>query len=445
MKQVKTLKGAASFYVVAFSTLILVIIATSFATVILSQVARSMNDDLSQSAYDSALAGVEDAKLAYANYRRCISAGKTAASVITQDGVVTCEEIIYWMEHPNCDMVGHILGRLPDNQESGEVEISDTIATNNGDVENNLNQAYTCVEIKTLLSDYRATLTSSNQVRAVKAEFENMTAEAVKTVRLSWYANSGNDVFHYNNFVNGRVAFMPATSASVATPPTIELQMVQTAERFTFDKVVSKSVGNTTDRATMYFVPINDCNSARSSGNTYTGLETGNCTGTTETHNQLSSAQVAKTNDQTIKNLPFGVWCPSNGVGTFMCSVDIELPSPIAENETSSRNNDTFMLMVTLPYGQPDTDFSLEYYSTSDRNILASAYASNYLLDIHGVQVEIDSTGRANDLYRRVEARLESSDVSFPYPYYAMELLGGSNQTVLEKNMTVTSEYNDYR
>ena len=64
-------KGAASFYIVAFSTLLLVIIATSFALVITSEIARTSNDDLSQSAYDSALAGVEDAKVAFSNYRRC--------------------------------------------------------------------------------------------------------------------------------------------------------------------------------------------------------------------------------------------------------------------------------------------------------------------------------------------------------------------------------------
>ena len=58
----KTKKGAASFYVVAFSTLILMIIATSFAAIIISEVTRTSNDDLAQSAYDSAMAGVEDAK-----------------------------------------------------------------------------------------------------------------------------------------------------------------------------------------------------------------------------------------------------------------------------------------------------------------------------------------------------------------------------------------------
>ena len=46
-------KGAASFYIVAFSTLILMILATSFAAVIISSLDRTANDDLSQSAYDS--------------------------------------------------------------------------------------------------------------------------------------------------------------------------------------------------------------------------------------------------------------------------------------------------------------------------------------------------------------------------------------------------------
>ena len=42
--------GAASFYVVAFSTLILTIIAASFATAIVAEITRTANDDLSQSA-----------------------------------------------------------------------------------------------------------------------------------------------------------------------------------------------------------------------------------------------------------------------------------------------------------------------------------------------------------------------------------------------------------
>ena len=56
MNKPKFKKGAASFYIVAFSTLILLIVATSFAAVIISEITRTSNDDLSQSAYDSSMA-----------------------------------------------------------------------------------------------------------------------------------------------------------------------------------------------------------------------------------------------------------------------------------------------------------------------------------------------------------------------------------------------------
>ena len=43
-------KGAASFYIVAFATLILIIVVMSFATIMISEMARTSNDDLAQSA-----------------------------------------------------------------------------------------------------------------------------------------------------------------------------------------------------------------------------------------------------------------------------------------------------------------------------------------------------------------------------------------------------------
>ena len=71
-------EGAASFYVVAFATLVFVIIAVSFAAVVVAEMVRTSNADLSQSAYDSALAGIEDAKLAFYNYQMCKEQGNFA-------------------------------------------------------------------------------------------------------------------------------------------------------------------------------------------------------------------------------------------------------------------------------------------------------------------------------------------------------------------------------
>ena len=83
--------GAASFYIVAFSTLILVIIAASFASAIIAEITRSSNSDLAQSAYDAALAGVEDAKAAFINYQNCMMAGGDSAVARRDDLSVRAE------------------------------------------------------------------------------------------------------------------------------------------------------------------------------------------------------------------------------------------------------------------------------------------------------------------------------------------------------------------
>jgi hypothetical protein len=54
-----------------------------------------------------------------------------------------------------------------------------------------------------------------------------------------------------------------------------------------------------------------------------------------------------------------------------------------------------------------------------------------------GVQSIVDSTGRANDLFRRVEARLEMIDTYFPMPDAALTLSGDGNN--LNKSFYVTN------
>ena len=426
----KFLKGATSFYVVAFSTLLLVIIAASFATVILSEVTRSSNDDLSQSAYDSALAGVEDAKLAYSNYLRCMQGS----------GGTRCGEIIDAMQNPSCDMVAKMLGR---NIQNGEVMITET-TTSDG---SQMNQAYTCVKIDTKLSDYRANLTTDNNVRIVKASFEDgVSADNIGAIKFSWYTRRKTETLKFTNFDagnkwsgNDRVTFMPVGETQPSTPPTMALQIVQTSGDFVLGSYDGKegyglnsmSNGSQTDRATLYLVPTNDANISGSGFiNTYNG-----------NRNEINAGVVAATNDQAIAKKPFVVYCDDDGDTDFVCSVTIELPDPIG----GGRNNDTFMILVTLPYGEPDTDFGIEYIcknNVSCGNNEASNGNGGDTATISGTQVTIDSTGRANDLFRRVETRLETTDTSFPYTYYALELLGDGE--TLRKAMTVTCENNYY-
>ena len=460
-------RGVASFYIVAFSTLILTVVSVGFSTVILSEITRTANDDLSQSAYDSALVGVEDAKLAYANYRRCREQG-AGATKPNGDGAVTCEEIVYWMQQePDCYMVGHILGRIGELAQD-EVKISDTV-TMSGNVTDEMNQAYTCVKIATEQKDYRAGLSSANSNRIVALNFDNVffddkkvAAKDIKRARLSWYLTRADMSLYFGNTVSNdsgvRVAFQPAKSTQTVAPPTVELQLVQTAENFkltdfdiaydsntqSIDKDNLKKAGGEgavaalergcgsgdacTDRATLYLVPMSDSGAASETDkNSYVGVWDSD-----KRRNDVSVNNVVKTNDRYISNKPFGVYCDENGTDEFVCSTYIELPGVIG----GDRSNETFMFVVNLPYGQPDTEFAMEFYVGDDNY-------NNPVL-IRDAQVTVDSTGRANDLVRRIETRLETSDTSFAYPMYALQLLGEGSGASLKKDMTVTSECNYY-
>ena len=428
-------KGAASFYVVAFSTLILVILAASFATAIVAEVTRTENEDLSQSAYDAALAGVEDAKLAFLSYENCIKQGVSICdSYRPSEGTdITCSDIIYWMRNPDCDMVAHILGRIGKN-ESGEVVVEETTSSN-GSAKNNMNQAYTCTMINTNLTDYRADLSASNSYKVVKVDLNGVAAKDIKSVRVSWFSNSGRKK-SYTNFYKNRVTFQPFSSNTEAVPPTIAVQMIQTAggesdgkeymSGFTFEQIGQATTDGRTDRATVYLVPVatsdvieDDDHKVGSYG--------------------ISAEEFANTNNR-AKNLPYVVSCSESS--EYACSTTIDLPLPIG----GDRNSDTFMFVISLPYGGPSTDFALEFCnedSCGDKNAYDLGNKDAAVVKLGGMQVSIDSTGRANDLYRRVELRMESEDSNFSYPFYAIQALGDDGYGYsLKKDLVVTTESN---
>ena len=176
-------KGAASFYIVAISTLILVIIAASFAAVIISEITRTSNDDLAQSAYDSALAGVEDAKLAYYNYQNC----KINSNYVTDSGL-SCRSVIEQVEgkvESDCDMVANIIGRgFGDNG----------VPVQEGDTANNMQQYYTCVKITNKTKDVLGTVSESNPEYIVRVKFDeedfSNVINKIQRVRIKWHSDS---------------------------------------------------------------------------------------------------------------------------------------------------------------------------------------------------------------------------------------------------------------
>ena len=435
MKQVRTKSGAAAFYIVAFSTLLLSIIALSFVTVIISEIVRTTNSDLSASAYDSALAGIEDAKAALLNYQSCINQGYEEKAPNTTNDMLTCEEIIWYMNHPDCDMVGHILGRIR-KADSQEVLVEETTTAGTG---NNLKQAYTCVKIQNKLNDYRSSLTSSTSSRAINISLTEEEADDLDAIRLSWYSNKNDGtIYNYGNTNGNKVTFPALDATSAAVPPTLSFQLFQTSTSFTLNDL-TMSKGSRTDRGTIYLVPT--ASTETSSTDTSNHLSAWD---STKSDNIIGSNAFVKANDKTATNVPYTIYCPDNSSTEFACTASIAIPRPIGD----SRNPDTFMIIVSLPYGVPDTDFAIELCTESvcskkaysEYTDLENASGKNDKMQISS-QVLIDSTGRANDLFRRVEVRLDNSNSYFSYPDYALQLLGNDGTANLQKDFYTTSEY----
>ena len=425
-------KGAASFYIVAFSTLILLIVATSFATIIISELNRTLNEDLSQSAYDSAMAGVEDAKLAYYSYQNCVA---------NEGGSSDCNTIKSIIDDPskwNCDMVAQILGRS-----EGGVMIQESTTNNN------MQQEYTCVKIQTVLKDYRSSLSSSDQLKVINAKFENGSmANKVQKIKVSWYDDTSWGRA-YSNSIGGKVTFWNAAQKALAVPPTISVAVLQTAENFNLSDF-DITVGNKTNRGMLYLVPTNNATAAASNteDNHYGAWSVA------KSENIIGAEALTKSNDKRTTNLPYLVNCPENSDSEFACSATIELPRPITDalNGGDIRSSDTFMVVVSLPYGNPSTNFAVEFlcgdgetcHTEEVKTEEGSETINNNTAYLNGVQIKVDSTGRANDLFRRVETRLQSSaDSSYLSIMGPLELLGNNDGSdLLRKVDAVKREWN---
>jgi hypothetical protein len=87
--------------------------------------------------------------------------------------------------------------------------------------------------------------------------------------------------------------------------------------------------------------------------------------------------------------------------GGYACSMSLQLPTPVGGGDAS------------IAYLR----LSSFYVGTHFRVSLGG-------VQFRGVQPVVDSTGRANDVFRRVQSRVDLYDTSFPYPDAAVDSAG---------------------
>ncbi len=382
MNMKSTKKGVASFYIVIFATIIFGVITLSFMRIILSEAGQSSDDDLSRSAYDSAMAGVEDAKTAVNRYYDCISNGGNAT---------TCNRATLFRD--NCDSGNGIgLAEYLYGYTGGEVAVQPG-------GENSSDQAYTCVTISDEVPDYRGTLSSDTRTKIVPLRVNDAsvtsTQEDVTKVRFRWYSvlNEGNDPDFTND---GRTKLADKNNATV--PPTIQLTYVKMSAGMTISDL--QKANNNAYYSTIILMP----NQEQATTNVVTEYDL-------RTAGNISKTYTASMHD--------AITVACSKTGDFACTVELEGTRLLA--------GETAFLVVSLPYGEAATDFVAELLNRDGSTI-----------PFLGVQLSVDSTGRTNQLVRRVETRLDRTDLFFPYPQYEMELSGGGGNTI-DKNFWITT------
>lgn len=413
-------KGATSIYVVVISTLLFSVISIGFVRTIVNESIRSVSDELANAAYDSALAGVEDAKAALKKYENC-----------KDNALPECERVKTYVEasfsspndsssEPECDGVAKALGRIGET-DSSEVMIQETTG-NDG---SSTLQAYTCVTLNNITADYRATLSSETPLLVIPLKPYGVPASSITGVKISWLSFEQFETNNYN-FNNAKDTTNVTFNKSGDIPPTISAQIIQTATNYNPTEFESSN-GDKTNRGTVFLTPSN-------SGD--------------KTH--IERAIVANSNDHKTETLAQAIKC-SSGVEAetrlseeFACVASIEIPAPInaeikEDGSVSDRNADTFFLILRLPYGQPATDFAVQMCNdtTTIGDNKRGNCDSDSTVNFDNVQTIVDSTGRANYMYSRVEARVVFNDIYFPFPEFAVLATGDGDDAIL-KNFYVT-------
>jgi hypothetical protein len=331
--------------------------------------------DLSQSAYDSAQAGVEDAKRALLRYQQICT--NTPASCATEG---------YALSSSNCNDAVTRGGVAVKDVTTGEVKVQQSTT-----VDQVLDQAYTCLTMQLQTDDYVGNLAAGQSEIVPLVVPEGAT---FNTVTVRWF--SKDDVSTSSYTVTPRS--IAATQRLIEqdnwgrdTPSVMRTQLIQFGANFTmagFDVVSSGGAGTQSNANTVFLYPVLGAGGTSAA---FTGLDT---------RKTNAADEPPKDNPS---NTPYAVSCSASVASQdYACAMSLRLPDPIGGGAQR-----TAFLRLTPLYNAAHYQVQL---SNGDPTTAAS------IVRFKDVQPIIDSTGRANNMFRRVQARVNLYNTNFPYP-----------------------------
>lgn len=389
-------KGAVSLFVVMFATLLIVVITVSFVRLMVDNQTQSTNQTLAENAYDSAQAGVQDAERALLRYETC-----------SANGFCTSIQTNTWGQ---CN--GIMSAELAPASNQSEMPIQQS---GDGQTASSIDQAYTCVKVALDTPNVIGNVAEGSQ-----ALIPLQGTGTVGAVQVSWFSKadlSSSNTSAKLTFPSLGGSQLPLLKQyntttkqgwSPATPSVLRTQLIQINNTNSFtlsdlDNTISNGSGNG-DSRTLFLYPTGISGSSSVISNT-----------------QLSFDLDGGTNPT---GHPWGVSCIGDlSAGGYACTAIISLPNPI-----NSGNNEVAYLRL-LPFYNA-THFSVSLLNTAQ---------SQTVIPFHNVQPSIDSTGRANDLFSRVQTRVNLINNYLPYPTDAVEVTGN-----FCKDFAVTDKTSDY-
>ncbi len=360
--------GGVSLFIVIFTCLLVTIVTVSFVGIMIRNQQQSTNTDLSSSAYDSAMAGVEDAKRLAIIYRDCKDAGDSTSA--------RCTAAISAIEDQKCDSIQTGLGM------GGSDEVP--IKSSGGDTNSAaLNQAYTCVKVTYNTLDVKRTIrdgeTQMVVLRAADGPDADTKPDTFNRVKITW---RGGSVTPYTALPT--TVALPQNASWGTKPPVMRTQLLQTAPSFTLDDFNTSSATNSNVN-TVFLYPF----SAGSATVDFTA----------------SDSRPSATPRAPVQSICSDV--DPTPATNYSCSSTLLLKNPVGGSAADRKN--TFLLLSSV-------------YNSADYKIELFNGATPVRFD--GVQPEVDATGRANDLFRRVDARVEFDAGQFNYPSAALDING---------------------
>ena len=388
-------RGAVSLFIVIFTALLVTTITVAFVRTMIQDQEQATMNDLSKSALDSAQAGVEDAKRAIVTYRtHCIGSGDVVGTTECPTNLMRALQ-----DGTHCDTLQQAgIAGSP-----GDKEV--IIKQSEGDAQ--LEQAYTCVKVQLDTNDFIGTVTP-NTSRLVPLKANGSFSQVV----IEWYSQSdlqtagGDSTSTNNTTVNlGLDAKLPPLADWPQNRPALlRVQLLQFGDSFKLSDLNGTANENNPNNASLFLVPSR------------VGRDTVSFT------DDIRQSSTSDALEQIACNPNFS----STSTDTkYACKATIQLPNPIGADNGDNRHA---YLRINELYN-PNTNFRLSLQDSASNPVTFSS-----------VQPVVDSTGRANDLFRRVQSRIELDGSSIPYAEAAVDLTNS-----LCKSFLVTDKPADYK